>query len=212
MKIPIKDYFINVDVNGFYSYFNNKIVGDFDSEPDKIIYDNLAGHAISRGISADVSTNWTLPIQLMLGVTYMDVYQENEGDRIQQLHAPKWSGTYNLSYQFANKFSMDLTGQFYGPMRLPTVPDDFRPEYSPWFTLMNIQLTKKIDNGFEIYGGVRNLLNFTPKNPLLRPFDPFDNQVDDVASNPYGYTFDTTYGYAPMQGIRTFLGIRYQIR
>ena len=212
MKIPIKDYFINVDVNGFYSYFNNKIVGDFDSEPDKIIYDNLAGHAISRGVSADISTNWSLPIQLMFGVTYMDVYQENEGDRIQQLHAPKWSGTYNLSYQFANKFSVDLTGQFYGPMRLPTVPDDFRPDYSPWFTLMNIQLTKKFDNGFEIYGGVRNLLNFTPKNPILRPFDPFDNQVDDVSSNPYGYTFDTTYGYAPMQGIRTFLGIRYQIR
>jgi len=97
-------------------------------------------------------------------------------------------------------------------MRLPVVPDDFRPEYSPWFTLMNIQLTKKFDNGFEIYGGIRNLLNFTPKNPILRPFDPFDNQVDDVANNPYGYTFDTTYGYAPMQGIRTFLGIRYQIR
>jgi len=212
MKIPVNNYFINVDINGFYSYFNNKIVGDFDSEPDKIIYDNLAGHAISRGISTDISTNWTLPIQLMIGVTYMDVYSENEGEKNQQLHAPNWSGTYSLSYQFKNKLSVDLTGQFYGPMRLPVVPDDFRPEYSPWFTLMNIQLTKKFDNGFEVYGGVRNLLNFTPKNPILRPFDPFDNNVDDVDSNPYGHTFDTTYGYAPMQGIRTFLGIRYQIR
>lgn len=212
LKIPISNYFINVDLNGFYSYFNNKIVGDFDSEPDKIIYDNLTGHAISKGISADFSTNWTLPIQLMLGITYMEVYSENEGEKSQQLHAPKWSGTYNLTYQFTNKFSIDLTGQFYGPMRLPVVPDDFRSEYSPWFSLMNIQITKKFDNGFEIYGGVKNILNFIPKNPILRPFDPFDNSVGDVVNNPYGYTFDTTYGYASMQGIRTFLGIRYQIR
>ncbi len=212
MKIPVRNYFINVDLNGFYSYFNNKIIGDFDSEPDKIIYNNLAGHAISRGISADVSTNWTLPFQLMLGVTYMDVYAVNDNEKTQQLHAPKWSGTYNLTYQFQNQFSLDLTGQFYGPMRLPVVPDDFRPEYSPWFTLMNIQLSKKFGNGFEIYGGIRNLLNFTPKNPILRPFDPFDNQVDDDVNNPYGYSFDTTYGYAPMQGIRSFIGVRYQIR
>ena len=212
MKIPVKNYFINLDINAFHSYFNNKIVGDFDTAPDKIMYNNLPGHAISRGISADISTIWTLPLQLMFGITYMDVYSQNEVEKNQQLHAPNWSGTYSLSYQFTNKFSVDLTGQFCGPMRLPIVPDDFRPEYSPWFTLMNIQLTKKFDNGFEIYGGVRNLLNFRPKTPILRPFDPFDNQVDDAASNPYGYTFDTTYGYAPMQGVRTFLGIHYQIR
>lgn len=212
MKIPVKNYFINVDLNGFYSYFNNKIIGDFDSEPDKIIYNNLAGHAISRGFSADVSTNWTLPFQLMLGVTYMDVYAVNDNEKTQQLHAPKWSGTYNLTYQFQNQFSLDLTGQFYGPMRLPVVPNDFRPEYSSWFTLMNIQLSKKFGNGFEIYGGIRNLLNFTPKNPILRPFDPFDNQVDDDVNNLYGYSFDTTYGYAPMRGIRSFIGVRYQIR
>lgn len=212
MKIPVNNYFINVDINGFYSYFNNKIIGDFDSEPDKIIYNNLAGHAISRGISADVSTNWTLPFQIMLGMTYMDVYAVNDDKKTRQQHAPKWSGTYTLTYQFKNQFSLDLTGQYYGPMRLPTVPNDFRPEYSPWFTLMNIQLSKKFDSGFEIYGGIRNLLNFVPKNPVLRPFDPFDNNVDNVVNNPFGYTFDTTYGYAPMQGIRSFIGIRYQIR
>lgn len=212
MKIPMNNYFINVDINGFYSYFNNKIIGDFDSEPDKIIYNNLLGHAISRGISADVSTNWTLPFQVMFGVTYMDVYSVNDDEKTQQLHAPKWSGTYNLTYQFENQFSLDLTGQLYGPMRLPTVPNDFRPEYSPWFTLMNIQLSKKFENGFEVYGGIKNLLNFVPKNPILRPFDPFGNQVDDVVNNPYGYTFDTTYGYAPMQRIRSYIGVRYQIR
>ncbi len=46
----------------------------------------------------------------------------------------------------------------------------------------------------------------------MRPFDPFDKNVNDPVNNPHHYTFDTTYGYAPMQGIRGFLGVRYTLR
>jgi outer membrane receptor for ferrienterochelin and colicins len=94
-----------------------------------------------------------------------------------------------------------------GPMRLPVVPDDYRPEYSPWFSIQNIQLTKRFKNGVEIYGGLKNLLNFIPDDPILRPFDPFDKQIE--INNPNGYTFDPTYNFAPMQGIRGFIGVRW---
>ncbi|WP_157282820.1 hypothetical protein [Pedobacter antarcticus] len=63
----------------------------------------------------------------------------------------------------------------------------------------------------EIYGGVKNLFNFVPKDVLMRPFDPFNKTADDPISNPKGYTFDTAYNYAPLQGIRVFAGLRYQI-
>ncbi len=59
------------------------------------------------------------------------------------------------------------------------------------------------------YAGVRNLLNFVPKDPILRPFDPFDRDADDPVLNPHGYTFDPTYSYAPMQGRRAYFGLRY---
>src|SRR5690606_24794389 len=102
---------------------------------------------------------------------------------------------------------IDLTGRLNGPMYLPVVPNDFRPAKSPWFTLMNIQFSKAFTNGLEIYTGLKNLLNFIPKDPLLRPFDPFDKYV--TVNNPQGFTFDTTYNYAPIQGIRAFAGLRY---
>ena len=57
---------------------------------------------------------------------------------------------------------------------------------------------------------VKNLFNFTPKDPILRPFDPFDK--DTGTNNPNGYEFEPSYGYAPMQKIRGFLGIRYTIK
>jgi outer membrane receptor for ferrienterochelin and colicins len=45
----------------------------------------------------------------------------------------------------------------------------------------------------------------------MRPFDPFDKNVNDPVNNPYGYTFDPSYNYASMQGIRGFFGIRYSL-
>ncbi|TQM18433.1 outer membrane receptor for ferrienterochelin and colicins [Chryseobacterium aquifrigidense] len=213
-KIPVGNRMVNLDASAFYTYFSNKIVGDFDSDPNKIIYDNLHGYGISRGASLNVDFSFQFPLSVNLGVTYLDVYQkfDNENQKTQQLHAPKWSGTYNLTYKFANNLTIDFTGQFYGPMRLPVLVNDYRPEYSPFYSLANIQVSKSFKSGFEVYCGMKNLFNFRPKDPLMRPFDPFDKHVDDPINNPNHYTFDTAYGYAPMQGIRGFLGVKYTLK
>ncbi|UII19678.1 TonB-dependent receptor [Fulvivirga ligni] len=216
LKIPHDDFFVGLDITGFYSYFTNKIIGDFDSGPDKIIYDNLDGYAISRGVSLNTDLVFNFPLKLIAGVSFMDVYQVEEdehGDeyKSQQLHAPKWSGTFTATYNFPKFFELDLTGQWNGPMRLPVLPNDYRPEYSPWFAIVNVQLTKKLNRSFEVYGGIKNLFNFVPNDPIMRAFDPFDKQVDDPVNNPYGYTFDPGYNFASMQGRRTFLGVRYNL-
>ncbi len=213
-KIPLGNRLINLDASAFYTYFSNKIVGDFDTDPDKIIYDNLHGYGISKGASMNVDFSFSFPLSVNLGVTYLEVFQklDDGNSKVQQLHAPKWSGTYSLTYKFPNALTLDFTGQFYGPMRLPVLPDDFRPEYSPFYSLANIQVSKAFKSGFEVYCGIKNLFNFTPKDPLMRPFDPFDQHVNDPINNPNNYKFDTAYGYAPMQRIRGFLGIRYTLK
>lgn len=209
--------YINLDLLGFYSYFTNKIIGDFDTNPNQILYYNLTGKSISAGASLNTEFKFGIPLSLQLGLTYMEVYKEDDKNGVKtktpQLFAPKWSGTYALTYHFPEKWTLDFTGTFYGPMRLPILPNDFRPEYSPWYTLANLQLKKEFsDIGLELYAGVKNIFNFTPKNPLMRPDDPFDQNINDPVNNPMGYTFDTAYGYAPMTGIRTFLGLKYIIK
>jgi len=215
LKVPTDFAFINFDSTGFYSYFTNKIVGDFDTDPTKIIYDNLKGHAISQGVSLNTDVTFTFPLKVLAGISYMDVFQiEDKGfgdERTQQLHAPKWSGNFVATYSFRNNYSIDATGNWYGPMRLPILPNDYRPEYSPWFCTANIQFTKKFDYGLEIYCGMKNVFDFVPKDPLMRPFDPFNKNADDPVNNPNGYTFDTSYNYASMQGRRVYLGMRYNL-
>ncbi|HRO46650.1 TonB-dependent receptor [Agriterribacter sp.] len=215
LKIPMQDAFAGLDITGFYSYFTNKITGDFDTDPGKIIYDNLDGHAISRGIALNADFSFTFPLKILAGVTYMNVYSIE--DRLNmprkniQLNAPEWSGNFVVSYALPYGFAIDFTGKWDGPMRLPVLPNDYRPEYSPWFCIANLQLSKKLEKGMELYGGVKNLFNFLPKDPIMRPFDPFNKYVNDPVTNPYGYTFDPAYNYAPLQGIRVFLGMRYNL-
>jgi outer membrane receptor for ferrienterochelin and colicins len=208
---------LDVDLTGFYSYFTNKINADYDLNPNQIVYDNLNGHAVSQGVSLNTHLSFGVPLRISAGVSYMDVYEiekNNEGkkEKEKQFFAPDWSGNLVVSYSFPYKISVDLTGNWNGPMRLPTVPHDYRPNYSPWHLIANIQLTKKFQNGMEVYGGIKNLLDFVPsEDPILRAFDPFDQNVDDPLQNPNGYSFDTTYSYASMQGIRGFIGFRYSI-
>ncbi len=215
LKIPMQDAFAGLDITGFYSYFTNKITGDFDTDPGKIIYDNLDGYAISRGIALNADVSFTFPLKILAGVTYMNVYSIE--DRLNlprkqiQLNAPEWSGNFVVSYALPYGIAIDFTGKWEGPMRLPVLPGDYRPEYSPWFCIANLQLSKKLENGMELYGGVKNIFNFLPEDPIMRPFDPFNKYVNDPVTNPHGYTFDPAYNYAPLQGIRGFFGMRYNL-
>lgn len=207
-KLPLENTIFDFDVTAFYTRFSNKIIGDFDSDSDKIIYRNLNGFGISQGISLNTNIHFSFPLKLNFGISYMDVYVEQDGMKSQQIHAPNWSGTYLISYLFPKNWTVDLTGRFIGSMRLPIQENDFRSEYSPFFSIANLQVIKKIKSNYEVYGGIKNILNFIPKNPIMRPFDPFDKNVDDSINNPKGYTFDAEYNYSSMQGIRFFAGLR----
>jgi outer membrane receptor for ferrienterochelin and colicins len=209
---------ISLDGSAFYTYFTNKIVADYLTNDDQIIYDNINGHAVSRGLSLSSEFTFTFPLKINAGATLMEVYQVEEDElgqlaKSRQLLTENISGTFTASYTLSKlAITIDYTGNVYGPMKLPIVENDFRSEYSSTYSLQNIQITKKFKNGMELYGGVKNLLNFRPPaNSMLRSFDPFDRTVDDPVTNPNGYTFDPAYVYAPNQGIRGFLGIRYNL-
>jgi outer membrane receptor for ferrienterochelin and colicins len=216
--------FIGIDATAFYTYFTNKIIADYDIDPNKIIYDNLDGHAVSKGISMNLDIAFQSGLKILVGATAMDVYSVEEGMRIRQVFTEQFTGVWNVGYTFPKiGLTVDYTGNLYGPMRLPLLNElDPRPEYSPLWSIQNIQLTKSLKNGFEVYGGVKNLLDWTPNKGvpflLARTSDPFDKevtfdpngQVVATPNNPYALTFDPTYMYAPNQGARLFLGLRYR--
>ena len=219
---------IGLDATTWYTHFTNQILPDYDTDPNKIIYDNLDGYSRSTGFTLNTEVDFTWGLRGSIGGTFIDVEvasENEEGDleRWQPILTERWTGTWSLTYSIERiRTSIDYTGNLYGPMRLPTLgPSDPRPEYSPWWSIQNVQVTHRSKNErWEFYGGVKNLLDYTPPaNSIARAFDPFDRgvQFDDqgnaVASpgNPNALTFDPSYVYAPNQGRRLFAGIRWRL-
>ena len=210
-KVIFENSFITLDASTFYTYFNNRILPDYETNSNKIIYANLEGHSVSKGISLNTDMTFTNGLSINLGATLMDVSLTENKIKTRQLLTESFSGVWSISYKTNTNITFDYTGNIYGPMRLPLLGDkDPRAEFSPWFSIQNIQLTKKFTNSWEVYGGIKNLLNFTPPaNSINNSENPFDIGID-TEKNPE-LAFDPSYVYASNQGIRAFIGIRYTL-
>ena len=221
-KISINNTLVSLDASGFYTHFNNRILPDYETDPNKIIYANLNGFSVSKGLSLNSDISFPLGLTMNIGATLMDVSIHENNIKKRQLLTESFSGVWSISYKLKkSRIKIDYTGNVYGPMKLPLLSElDPRKGESPWFSIQNIQVTKNIGTSWEMYGGIKNILNFTPaSNSIARSFDPFDSGVVFSSSgeaivtenNPYALTFDPSYVYASNQGIRGFLGLRYTI-
>ena len=220
-----KGQILSLDWSTWYTYFTNAIRPDYDTNPNLVIYDNLEGSATSFGLSLSLDAVISPHFKGLIGGTIQDVSQKENGIRRQQILTEKFSGTWALTYtNLKNNFTIDYTGNIYGPMRLAVLgPLDPRQKNAPIWSIQNIQFTFKKFKNIELYTGLKNILNWTPNkgNPFIiaRADDPFDDNVSFdnngnaivTANNPYGLTFDPTYIYAPNQGRRLFFGLRYNL-
>ncbi len=218
--------FIGIETSFFHTRFSNKIINDYLTDPDKIIYDNVNGYAISQGITSNIDVNFPNGLKIITGVSFLDNRNIENGISVIPVLTERFTATWNVSYKIKPvNLTIDYNGNLYGSMKLPLLNDlDPRSPNSPMHSIQNVQFTYSGFKNFEIYAGVKNLLNFLPKqnNPFLiaGANDPFDanvqydanGQVLATPQNPYGLTFDTTYVYAQNQGIRGFFGIRYNLK
>ena len=225
-KLYLKNgMYFTIDTSAWYTYFTNAIIPDYDTNPNQIIYDNLDGFSRSSGLSFNIDAVFGSGIRASIGAIYQDVSKTENGIKTPQILTEKYSGVWSFSYKhYGTNLIFDYTGSLYGPMRLPLLGElDPRSEYSPVWSIQNIQITYDGLDRFEMYGGIKNLLDWTPNkgNPFIiaRSDDPFDQNVVfdtdgnaiSTLDNPYALTFDPSYVYGPNQGIRLFFGIRYAL-
>ncbi len=210
-KINAENSLITLDASAFYTYFINRILPDYETDSNKIIYSNLDGFSVSKGISLNAEMLFTNGLSINAGTTLIDVSVTENNLKTRQILTESFSGVWSISYKFSSNFSIDYTGNIYGPMRLPLLGEnDPRPEFSSWFSIQNIQLTKKFSNNWELYGGIKNLLDFTPPaNSINGANNPFDIGID-TDKNPE-LAFDPSYVYVSNQGIRGFIGVRHTL-
>jgi len=205
---------VSLESSVFQSKFSNKIIPDFMSDDNKIIYSNLDGYALSKGVSTEMIVKMNkIPLILNFNATYLDIANYDLDDNnnlikstqlLAEKYSIKWSSTYS-SESMGLDFNYSAT--HYGPIRLPIVENDLRPEYSLPYYIHNFKLTKNFNSGWKFFIALRNAFNFTPPSySILRAHDPFDKNIDDSIDNPNNYTFDASYMYASFQGINLLFG------
>ncbi|TGV00479.1 TonB-dependent receptor [Flavivirga rizhaonensis] len=214
--------FFTLETSAWYTYFSNRINPDYDTNVNQIRYANSNGNAISQGVSLQADINFGFGLKAMIGTSLQEVANVENGEKTKQPLTEGFNANWGLSY-FVTQANLliDFTGNLYGPMRLVTQEftneagifiDDPRDKKSPYWSIMNIQLTYDGFKNLEIYGGVKNLLDWIPakNNPFVisRGNDPFEKTIQNPQQD---LSFDTTYVYTSLQGIRSFLGIRYNL-
>lgn len=201
---------LTLDLDGFYTRFSNQIIPDYDQDPNLIVYANLHGYSVSRGVAVNLSQNFTaLPLTYNAGFTLLDVYTEESGTRRAVAYAPAFEGVLRATYHLHGlEVDLDYTATLTGPKRLP---DSYvalgRAAESPAFTVHTLQLTKSLTDvngvrgiGSEVYVSLENLFDYTQGSPLIGADDPF------------GEDFDTVYTYGPILGRTVAIGLRLNLR
>ncbi|MEZ4424739.1 MAG: TonB-dependent receptor [Gemmatimonadota bacterium] len=192
-----------IDLDLFHTRFSNKIVPDYDRDPDLIVYGNLDGHAISRGVSLALNQNVGFDRFLYsFGVTWQDVFQvAPDGARARELFAPELRGVASATLALRSlPLTLDYSATVTGPMRLPSYPAPFeRPERSPTFALHDVRLAWRLPQESELYLAIANVLDHVQPSPLVDP------------ERPFGDAFDTSYVYGPLRGRSLRLGLRYGV-
>ena len=189
--------------------FQNQVVVDLYQGPQQVVFYNLNGKSFANSLQIEFNYELAKHFNLRTAYKYYDIqtdYQYITQERpLQTKH--RFFG--NLEYQThllddGKQWKFDFTINWLGKQRLPTTISnsglDTMPEYSPSFSVMNMQVTRIFSSIFEVYIGGENIGNYKQEKAILG------------SDNPFGTTFDTSIIYAPVFGQMYYAGLRFKIK
>ena len=193
-----------IGVDFYRTDFTNQIVVDLDQSPQSALFYNLDGSSFSTSIQAQLDYELLKRLDIRLAYRWYDVKTTYSGELMQKPLVSTHRAFLNLAYETRNDWKFDYTINWQGEKRIPFTgsnPEAYQlPERAPDFFLMNMQVSKRWKEIFEVYVGVENLLNYTQSGPILSSEAPFSD------------FFDSSLVWGPIFGRNTYVGLRYWIK
>ena len=201
----------NADV-GFDFYrtdFQNQVVVDLMQSPQQALFYNLKGKSIANTMQFEFNYELAEHLNLRSAYKFYDVTTDYLSGKYQNPLQAKHRFFGNLEYEThivdnGKQWKFDYTFNWIGQQQLPNTlsnPENDRlPEFSPSFSLMNIQVTRTFSSTFEMYIGGENIGNYRQQKSIL------GNE------NPFGATFDASIVYGPVFGQMYYAGLRFKIK
>ena len=184
--------------------FENQIVVDVDSDPQKVTFYNLDGSSYSNSFQVQLDYEAIKRLDVRLAYRWYDVKTTYAGDLLKKPLVANHRAFINLAYNTRDSWSFDYTLNWQGKKRIPFTasnPEEFRlAGESPNFFLMNAQVSKNWNEKFELYVGAENILGYKQENPIISSEDPF------------GTYFDSSLVWGPLFGRNVYFGVRYRVK
>ncbi len=175
-------------------------------DPLKIKIQTLQGPAFSNSFQIDLVTNWLDNLKSSISIKGDQTFTTYDGETLRDPFIPKWVLLQNIAYNLpSEKLRADFTLTIRGPSRIPST-NNRRPEQSPAYATINAQVTYAPNAGHELYIGSENLNVFRQSNPIIRPDDIVQSDVNSPAT-----LFDASMIWGPIFGPRVYLGYRYTL-
>lgn len=196
--ISTPEAFIKLESNVFYTSFSNRIVPNYDIDPNLIVYENANESAESYGLSGNLSFN-RKSLQLDLGATYSINTSGGAASQVDLLFSPNWSANGQLTYS-SGQWRLDVQTMFTGAMPLPDFGSDAPgTNRSDPFFQHHVKCSWQFNEQWAASIAVRNLGNWTQESPIIAADQPFSDE------------FDTNFAYGPIQTRRFIFGLSYVI-
>ena len=197
-----------ITLDAYHTMFMNQLVVDLDQSATELHFYSLDGQSFSNSIQAEINYDLNRRIKIRAAYRYLDVKTDYVDDLVERPFISKHRGFINLDYSTRKnnrkQWKIDVTSQWIGSQRLPNTkesPEEYKLETrSPYFFLLNGQVTRIASKSTEVYLGVENALNFRQSNPILS------------SDNPQAEYFDSSMIWGPIFGRMVYFGVRFTLK
>ena len=186
--------------------FINQIVLDRDADAHEVRIYNLNGKSYSNSAQVEANCEVFKDFDLTLAFRYNDVKMTINDTLREKPFVNRYKGLVTFSYA-PKTWQFDFTTQFNGDSRVPDLSGNATAvahhqdiKRSPFYVIMNAQITKKLGDHWELYVGGENLTNYKQDYPIIS------------SDNPTSEDFDASMVWGPLSGIRGYLGVRFQVK
>ena len=197
---------LTINADFYRTDFVNQIVMDRDADAHQIRIYNLNGKSYSNSAQIEANCEIFKDFDLTLAFRYNDVKMTINDTLREKPFVNRYKGLVTMSYA-PGTWQFDFTTQFNGDSRVPDLSGNATAvehhqniERSPFYVIMNAQITKSLGKCWEIYVGGENLTNYKQEHPIIS------------AGNLSSDDFDASMVWGPLSGIRAYLGVRFQIK
>jgi outer membrane receptor for ferrienterochelin and colicins len=204
----------NLSIDAYRTVFDNQIVADGEHPEYLFFYNSSTFGQKPFANSAQIELN-LMPIdrlELKIAYRYFEVKQSlgkllNQPIFLDKMFVNRDRVLFNVGYAMPfDKWKFDLTVQWNGKRRIPNLSptyvhtsyENMPIVFAPAFFNVNAQVSRSFRR-WDVYLGGENLNNFTQKDPIVLPDDPFNKR------------FDGGMAWGPVIGRMIYFGTRYKL-